>query len=113
MGYFDDTRFDSVYDMIDAVNTVVERNIRENMEPCKASELGLDNRAGYGLFVNEDFIAVDNGSRSSLDYYGGFEYVDRDCVTVIGDYTFYSADDDRVREHIETYYEKEVEEDEA
>ena len=102
-------KFHSIYDMVDELNDVVERTVRETMEPCKATDLGLDYRAGGSLFVNEDCIAVEGGS-SSLDYYGGFEYVDKDYVQVVGNWKFYFADDDRVREHIETYYEKQEEE---
>lgn len=110
MGYFDHTRFDSIYDMVDAVNEVVRRNVLDNMEQVSADELGLDRRCGR-VWVCEDFIAVEGGSQS-LDYYGGFEYVDRDCVTVMGDYKFYSAEDDRVRDAIDVYYETaEAEED--
>lgn len=107
MGYFDNTQFDSIFDMADAIETVVNRNMRELMTEVRADALGLDIRAGHRLFVNEDCIAVSNNDRRTLDYYGGFEYVDSDYIRVIGDYTFYFADDDRVRGHIETYYEKE------
>lgn len=98
-------KFHSIYDMVDELNDVVQRTVRETMEPCKASELGLDYRAGGSLFVSEDCIAVEGGS-SALDYYGGFEYVDKDYVQVVGDWKFYFADDSRVRDHIETYFEK-------
>lgn len=97
-------KFDCIHSMIDEVNDMVLRTVRENMEVTSADKLGLDIRAGYRLFVNEDFIAVE-GDGHLLDYYGGFEYVSKDCVTVIGDYKFYSADDDRVRDHIESYFE--------
>lgn len=105
MGFFDDTKFHSIYDMIDSIDTVVERNVRENMEACNASDLGLDQRAGYRLFVCDECIAVE-GDGHLLDYYGGFEYVDKEYVRVVGNWKFYMSDDDRVRDHIETYYEK-------
>jgi hypothetical protein len=98
-------KFTSIYDMVDEMNDMALRTVRETMEPCKASELGLDSRAGYALFVNEDCIAVE-GDGHALDYYGGFEYVDKEYVRVVGDWKFYFADDDRVRDHIETYFEK-------
>lgn len=97
-------KFDCIHSMIDEVNDMVRRTVRETMEVTSADKMGLDRRAGYTLFVNEDFIAVE-GDGHMLDYYGGFEYVDKDCVTVMGDYKFYSADDERVRDHIETYFE--------
>jgi len=103
MGYFTDTDFEDTCDMIDCINEVVERNIRSNFEQTSAVKLGLDIRAGYRIFVNRDYIATSN--RRELDYYGGFEYVDRDSVTVIGDYTFYDSNDERVSDCIEAFYE--------
>lgn len=110
MGFFTDAKFDSVYDMVDAINEVVERNVRDNFEMVNANKLGLDIRAGYQLFVNEDAIVVTKSSDRSLQYYGGFEYVDKDYRHEMGDFVFYMADDDRVREHIETFYCEEHEE---
>ena len=105
MGYFTDTEFDSAYDMIDAINEVVERNIRSNFEQTNADRLGLDIRAGYRIYVNEEFVATTD--KGPLEYYGGFEYIDKEAVTTIGDYTFYNGDDSRVRECIDAFYERE------
>ena len=104
MGFFTDTKFDSVYDMTEAIVEVVERNVRDNFEMVSADRLGLDIRAGYKLFVNEDAIAVAKHNDRTLQYYGGFEYVDSECRVEMGDFVFYMCDDERVREHIETYY---------
>ena len=104
MGYFTDEKFDSVYDMAEAIGEVVERNVRDNFELVSAEKLGLDRRAGYQLFVNEDAIVVTKHSDRSLQYYGGFEYVDKEYRVEMGDFVFYMADDDRVREHIEHFY---------
>ena len=103
MGYFTDTKFDSVADMMDAVNEVVERNVRQ-MTVVNADQLGLDIRAGSRLYVDENYIVVAVGSSRALDYYGGFEYVDSACVQVIGDFKFYSFEDERVQGHIEHYF---------
>ena len=105
--------FSNIYDMVDEMNAVAERTVFDTMEPCKAQELGLDRRAGYAMFVNEDCIAVE-GSTSSLEYYGGFEYVDKDYVRKVGDWTFYFNDSERVEECIMYYYaEKETADDEG
>ena len=104
MGFFTDTKFDSVYDMTEAIVEVVERNVRDNFEMVSADRLGLDIRAGYKLFVNEDAIAVAKHNDRTLQYYGGFEYVDSEYRVEMGDFVFYMCDDERVREHIETYY---------
>lgn len=102
-------KFADIHEMIDEINAQVLRTVREQMTACKADELGLDRRAGYELFVNQDFIAVE-GDGHALDYYGGFEYVRSECVTVIGDFKFYSADDSRVQDHIQQYFETQEEE---
>lgn len=105
-------KFDNISDMIDEINDAVERTVRETMQPCKAEDLGLDSRAGYRLFVSEDCIAVE-GDGHLLDYYGGFEYVSKDCVQVMGDWKFYMADDDRVQDHIEIYFQEQTETEET
>jgi hypothetical protein len=105
MGFFTDTEFDCTYDMIDAINEVVERNIRANFEQTNADRLGLDIRAGYRIYINKDFVVT--ADRGPLDYYGGFEYIDKEAVTTIGDYTFYSGDSSRVCECIDAFYEQE------
>lgn len=63
--------------------------------------LGLDPRAAPALWAGEDFLAVRSMSRKTLDYYGGFEYVEDQRVQTIGGFVFYSAEDDRVAEHLE------------
>jgi len=98
--------YHSIYDLIDSVEEKTRRFVNENMDLVSASELGLDQRCGR-LFVNEDGIAVSKDSDRSLQYYGGFEYVDRDYRNELGDFVFYTVDDDRVREHVAQYLEKE------
>ena len=67
-----------------------------------AEAVGLDHRAGY-VFVSteEGWIAAVAGNVRSLEYYGGFEYVD-DKLSV-GEMTFYSNDSRRVADAIEYY----------
>jgi hypothetical protein len=85
--------------VLSQVNELVELNLLSEAEEVKGSDLGLDVRVGR-LWVDSEFIAVRTRSKSTLEYYGGFEYIDRDFVKVIGDYTFYLAEDDRVYEAI-------------
>lgn len=86
--------------MINQVNDIVQETVNNDMTIVKGDAIGIDRRAGYCLYVNEYYIAVETRQRASLDYYGGFEYVDEQCVTVVGDYVFYSHDDERVAEAI-------------
>jgi hypothetical protein len=101
--------YHSVFDLIDDVETKTRRFVNDNMDLVPASDLGLDPRCGR-LFVNDEGIAVSKDSDRSLQYYGGFEYVDKDYRHELGEFVFYSVDDDRVREHVETFFnEEEVE----
>jgi hypothetical protein len=101
--------YHSVFDLIEDVESKTRRFVNDNMDLVPASDLGLDLRCGR-LFVNDDGIAVSKDSDRSLQYYGGFEYVDKDYRHELGEFVFYSVDDDRVREHVETFFnEEEVE----
>ena len=91
------------------INKKVEAIIDEEFREVTPKEIGLDSRAGYNLFINEDYIAVSKGNRRTLDYYGGFEYVDEEHVTVLGDMVFYSADDERVQDHLDEFFMQEKE----
>lgn len=94
----------SIYDIIDTLNEKMYRFVQE-LECVKASELGLDGRCGM-LSVNEECIIIDKRNDRMLQYYGGFEYVDKEFRQEIGDYVIYLNGDERVLGHIERYYEK-------
>ena len=100
MGFFTDTDFDSTLDLIDAVNEVVERNIRNNFTQVPASDLGLDLRCGRVLIdIVDEVIAVPNHNVGGIDYYGGFEYIkEGDGRITVGDYTFFTSDNERVND---------------
>ena len=94
-------------ELLSEMNSKVEGLIDEEFREVTPKEIGLDSRAGYRLFINEDYIAVSKGNRRTLDYYGGFEYVDEEHITVLGDMVFYSADDERVQDHLDEFFMKE------
>ena len=96
-----------IYSIKQVLNEMVEQFMDEELREVTPKEIGLDSRAGYRLFINEDYIAVSKSDRRGLDYYGGFEYVDEEHVTVLGDYIFYSADDERVQDHLDEFFIKE------
>jgi len=93
-----------LHELISEINSKVDGLIDEEFREVTPKEVGLDTRAAYRLFINEDFIAVGRGNRRTLDYYGGFEYVDEEHVTVLGDMVFYSADDERVQGHLDEFF---------
>ena len=96
-------------ELISEINSKVEGLIDEEFREVTPKEVGLDSRAGYRLFINEDYIAVSRGNRRTLDYYGGFEYVDEEHVTVLGDMVFYSSEDERVQGHLDEFFMQEEE----
>lgn len=93
-----------LYTIKNLMNEMVEQLIDDEFRSVKPKEVGLDVRTTYELFINEDYIAIRKDNRRSLDYYGGFEYVDEEHVTVLGDYVFYSADDERVQDHLDEFF---------
>jgi len=96
-----------IYGLFEEANGLAMDYINDNMKVCGPLDLGLDPRSAGTFYVSEDGIAINSYNRRNLDYYGGFEYVNNDCVLVIGEYTFYLAEDSRVADHIETYFESE------
>ena len=97
----------SIQNLIDQVNEQTYSHVEDKMKYVKASELGLDSRCGM-VYVDSDCIAVTQNSDRSLQYYGGFEYVDKEYRTEMGGYVFYFRDDDRVNGHLETFEESQV-----
>lgn len=85
----------STYDFIDEINDKVRYYIQHNMEEARASELGLDQRAGYIFHVDDKTIAVPKYEDSTLQYYGGFEYINKEFRKEVGDYVFYFVDESK------------------
>jgi hypothetical protein len=92
------------FPIADLIEEIEDRmtEIVGNLTCVSADKIGLDYRAGR-VYVSHEGIIVDGGSRRTLEYYGGFEYVDRDYVKEIGGFTFYSRDDDRVEDAVSYY----------
>lgn len=93
-------------DALDFCEEMTEKARRfvAQMTEVQAKDLGLDPRAFWGYaYVDESAIVVIKEQARTLDYYGGFEYVDKDYRREVGDYVFYLAEDDRVRGHIERF----------
>lgn len=84
-------------DTADSMDSIVKQ-----MDLISADQCGLDIRAGR-LYISREGIVVRNSNRRTLNYYGGFEYVDEDYVHTLGDYTFYNTDDERVLNAVAYY----------
>lgn len=94
MSYYADLQ-----DQIDGiVSEYVEKCTRVNADDC-----GLDPRAGTEIFIGpkHDVLIVNRNRVRSLNYYGGFEYIDSECVRSMSDFVFFTADDKRVVEAID------------
>ena len=97
----------NLFTLIDEVTELTDSYIG-TMERVPANRLGLDPRCGK-LFVSPDCIGVYKENDRSLQYYGGFEYIEKEYRHEMGDYVFYSYEDSRVQDHLETYLNAEVE----
>jgi len=88
-------------DLLDEVNTVVERFL-DGAQEASAQALGLDGRSFWGTaFVTPEVLALRVYEHDrALQYYGGFQYVDAEHRKVLGDWVFYSVESNRVREHL-------------
>ena len=90
-------------DASSAIDKILDQLFKETKK-VSAEQLGLDKRACYGERLHADtsegYIAVHHNDLNSMMYYGGFEYIDADSITKIGDYTFFMIEDegDRVSE---------------
>lgn len=89
-------------ELVETVNrTVTEFLSGNDIRRVRPTELGLDDRSSWhDLAVTHDFIAVPADANRTMQYYGGFEYVDSEHVTQLGEWVFYSAESERVREHL-------------
>ena len=67
-----------------------------------AEAVGLDARAGY-LFISTEEGWIASRNTRSLEYYGGFEYIDIEYRMTVGEITFYSEDHSRVADALEYY----------
>ncbi len=88
--------------IIDTLDDQITNVLHENYTKVKAEQLGLDPRAGYSLYINRDEIVVHSTNSSSLNYYGGFEYIPEERVTHLCDYIVYTGD--RVETALDFYY---------
>ena len=101
----------STFSFIQDLKDEVENFVESNMTRTNAADCGLDPRAGYSLYVNEEALVVEKNRCGTLDYYGGFEYVDKEARQEIGDYVFFFADyDGRVYEAVQSALDKIAEE---
>lgn len=79
------------------------------MKRVRSEEIGLDGRCGT-VYIDYDFVCVNVRNQQTIEYYGGFEYIDKEFVKTYGDYVFYSRDHDRVNDCLDYFEGNEMEE---
>ena len=84
----------------------IDEQIENNTVEVPAVKLGLDYRCAKLLvdFESKD-IYCRRHDRQRLNYYGGFEYVDSEHITEIGDYVLFNNDSPRVQRCFAAFYE--------
>ena len=97
-----------MYKLEQTIENAVQKYIEESdvveIGAKGLEELGLDFRCGRILIsVNEGFVAA--CSPRSIEYYGGWEYIDSEYKLDAGNYRFYDRDADRVDAVIRYYRE--------
>lgn len=96
------TNFETI---LDEASCLAEAALKHT-KTVRADRLNLDIRSGYNLMVGEDFIAVSKDGDRNLQYYGEFEYIDKEYRLEFGDYVFYSSADDRVEDALACYHQE-------
>ena len=94
--------------MREVLNNIAHDLLDRAGKQTSAYTLGLDQRAAHVIFRGPTWLAVPKTENRNLRYYGGFEYVDDECITELGDYVFYFTDDSRVLDHWEQAAEEPV-----
>lgn len=97
-----------MYQLLETIENAVQNYIEESnaieISAYDLEELGLDFRCGRILVsVDEGFIAVCNPR--SIEYYGGFEYINSEFKLDAGNYRFYDSEADRVDRVLQFYRE--------
>lgn len=96
----------SFHDFYDLIDDLAIEFVKSMVVVTNLSKLGLDQRSASKVYVNRDCIAVRKGENDRLlQYYGGFEYVDKSSRKEVGDYVFYVDTDSRVEGHLNIFYE--------
>ena len=97
-----------MYKLEQTIEEAVQKYIKESdcveIGSLGLEEIGLDFRCGRILIsVDEGFVAACNPR--SIEYYGGWEYIDSEYKLDAGDYRFYDRDANRVDAVIRYYRE--------
>ena len=94
-----------ILEFIEDTNSQFDELVQQ-LPNVSAAEINLDPRAGKVYVDVENYlIIVHDRFIRTINYYGGFEYVNEDAITKFGNYTIFHADDNRVESAI-SYFEE-------
>ena len=94
----------STLDWFDRADRIISQYINKNFTEALCEDCGLDRRAGYRIWVSPDAVAIPKHNDNSLQYYGGFEYCSKELRREYGDWVIYLAEESRVQDCIDCYY---------
>lgn len=102
----------SAFDFVASINYDVKDYV-EHLEDARPEDIGLDRRASPIVYIDDDAIIVPKHADRNMQYYGGFEYVDKEHRAEVGEYVFYFDESNRVSKCLEFYHSKDEDEDEV
>lgn len=83
------------------LDEIIESKMEAGLK-IAAADCGLDKRCGY-VWLFEDCIMCREEESRLLNYYGGFEYIEKEYVHNLGSFVIYEAEHTRVSECILWY----------
>jgi hypothetical protein len=95
----------SLLGLADMINETFRSKIdNKSLVRVNGKDIGLDERTGtLYLDLNDRLIIVHRNNLSKLNYYGGFEYIDKEHIINLGEYVMFSEENLRVRKSMEIY----------
>lgn len=106
----------NVRDFLKDINAQVEEFASSSLKQITKHQRAnlksiLDYRAvPSSLMYGEDVLVIGIANRTNLDYFGGFEYVPKESVSVVGNYVFYRNDNSRISDVIDCLIDHEEQE---
>jgi hypothetical protein len=87
----------NMYELIENINTQVEERLANDTFNLLTNGADIekavgDRRAAYELWVSEECVVVKKAHDRTLQYYGGYEYIDKSLRMEVGDYVVYFDD---------------------
>jgi hypothetical protein len=87
----------NMYELIENINTQVEERLANDTFNLLTNGADIekavgDRRAAYEIWVSEECVVVKKDHDRTLQYYGGYEYIDKSLRMEVGDYVVYFDD---------------------